>query len=185
MGFRWLLSELINFALCRIFEQFTGKDSSHRAYTSSEMNSTFQRCVFYWNADNRCPEAATWSVGFHLSCSHSWRLVFLSTATVLALLLYWFLILGAPCGLLNHLTASCRIVTHYSDIRELPAFLTDLGMVSCKSIAFVLENDEVRILLHSLLINSFSWVVRAWGFYASNFLSIFRVAPTKLGVSSR
>ncbi|VDP02044.1 unnamed protein product [Heligmosomoides polygyrus] len=49
---------------------------------------------------------------------------------------------GAPCGLLNHLTASCRIVTHYSDIRELPAFLTDLGMVSCKSIAFVLENDE-------------------------------------------
>ncbi|PIO74566.1 RNA polymerase I, Rpa2 specific domain protein [Teladorsagia circumcincta] len=49
---------------------------------------------------------------------------------------------GAPCGLLNHLTASCRIVTHYSDTRELPAFLTDLGMISCKSIAFASVNEK-------------------------------------------
>ncbi|WKX89302.1 hypothetical protein Q1695_008726 [Nippostrongylus brasiliensis] len=49
---------------------------------------------------------------------------------------------GAPCGLLNHLTASCRIVTHYSDTRELPAFLTDLGMISCRSIAFVSKSEE-------------------------------------------
>ncbi|CAI4223171.1 unnamed protein product [Auanema sp. JU1783] len=35
---------------------------------------------------------------------------------------------GAPCGLLNHLTASCRITTHYSDCRELVPYLVELGM---------------------------------------------------------
>ncbi|KAK6020453.1 RNA polymerase Rpb2, domain 3, partial [Ostertagia ostertagi] len=49
---------------------------------------------------------------------------------------------GSPCGLLNHLTASCRIVTHYSDTRDLPAFLTDLGMISFKSIAFAPVNEK-------------------------------------------
>ncbi|VDM58705.1 unnamed protein product [Angiostrongylus costaricensis] len=48
---------------------------------------------------------------------------------------------GAPCGLLNHVTASCRIVTHYSDTRDLPAYLTDLGMLSHKSIAFASDTE--------------------------------------------
>ncbi|KIH47778.1 RNA polymerase Rpb2, domain 3, partial [Ancylostoma duodenale] len=49
---------------------------------------------------------------------------------------------GAPCGLLNHVTASCRIVTHYSDTRELPALLADLGMLSHKSIVFASDKEE-------------------------------------------
>uniref|UniRef100_A0A7I4XVI5 DNA-directed RNA polymerase subunit beta n=1 Tax=Haemonchus contortus TaxID=6289 RepID=A0A7I4XVI5_HAECO len=49
---------------------------------------------------------------------------------------------GAPCGLLNHVTASCRIVTHYSDLRELPAFLADMGMISFKSIAIASSTEK-------------------------------------------
>ncbi|XGW22868.1 hypothetical protein V3C99_005246 [Haemonchus contortus] len=49
---------------------------------------------------------------------------------------------GAPCGLLNHVTASCRIVTHYSDLRELPAFLVDMGMISFKSIAIASSTEK-------------------------------------------
>ncbi|KAK6731419.1 hypothetical protein RB195_007719 [Necator americanus] len=54
---------------------------------------------------------------------------------------------GAPCGLLNHVTASCRIVTHYSDARELPALLADLGMLSHKSIIFANEEEYYPVLL--------------------------------------
>ncbi|KJH48262.1 DNA-directed RNA polymerase, beta subunit [Dictyocaulus viviparus] len=54
---------------------------------------------------------------------------------------------GSPCGLLNHLTASCRIVTHYSDTRELPSYLTDLGMISHKSIFLVSANEQYYSVL--------------------------------------
>uniref|UniRef100_A0A915EK48 DNA-directed RNA polymerase n=1 Tax=Ditylenchus dipsaci TaxID=166011 RepID=A0A915EK48_9BILA len=36
---------------------------------------------------------------------------------------------GAPCGLLNHVTASCRIVTHFSVVKKLQATLLALGMI--------------------------------------------------------
>ncbi|TKR92764.1 hypothetical protein L596_007349 [Steinernema carpocapsae] len=35
---------------------------------------------------------------------------------------------GAPCGLLNHVTASCRIITHYQDTSKVPELLGELGM---------------------------------------------------------
>ncbi|KAJ1361555.1 hypothetical protein KIN20_020832 [Parelaphostrongylus tenuis] len=54
---------------------------------------------------------------------------------------------GSPCGLLNHVTASCRIVTHYSDTRKLPAYLTELGMLSHKSVAFASEVETYYSVL--------------------------------------
>ncbi|GMR53854.1 hypothetical protein PMAYCL1PPCAC_24049, partial [Pristionchus mayeri] len=36
---------------------------------------------------------------------------------------------GAPCGLLNHLTASCRITTHFAKTGQLAGYLCQLGMV--------------------------------------------------------
>lgn len=41
---------------------------------------------------------------------------------------------GAPCGLLNHVTASCRIVTHYPDTKLLNRTLSELGVVPHASI---------------------------------------------------
>ncbi|CAB3408318.1 unnamed protein product [Caenorhabditis bovis] len=49
---------------------------------------------------------------------------------------------GAPCGLLNHLTASCRIVTHLSDNSNVTAFLTELGMYTHKTIALAPRDQE-------------------------------------------
>ncbi|KIH67967.1 hypothetical protein ANCDUO_01700 [Ancylostoma duodenale] len=49
---------------------------------------------------------------------------------------------GAPCGLLNNVTASCSLGPHYSDIRELPAQLADLGMLSHKSVVIAFDEEE-------------------------------------------
>lgn len=35
---------------------------------------------------------------------------------------------GAPCGLLNHLTRHCRVVTQVCDVSALPSLLGALGM---------------------------------------------------------
>lgn len=51
---------------------------------------------------------------------------------------------GAPCGLLNHVTASVRIVTHYSDCSELPKLLGELGMVGHSAIT-LLPAEPVRV----------------------------------------
>lgn len=37
---------------------------------------------------------------------------------------------GSPCGLLNHLSHSCRIITRHLDTQRIPALLTDLGMTA-------------------------------------------------------
>jgi DNA-directed RNA polymerase I subunit RPA2 len=36
---------------------------------------------------------------------------------------------GAPCGLLNHVTAACRIVTHYFNTKKLVPTLIGLGVI--------------------------------------------------------
>ncbi|TGO12594.1 hypothetical protein BTUL_0085g00030 [Botrytis tulipae] len=40
---------------------------------------------------------------------------------------------GSPCGLLNHLSHKCIILTHASDVSALPKLLTELGVVSTGS----------------------------------------------------
>lgn len=50
---------------------------------------------------------------------------------------------GSPCGLLNHVTASCRVVTEDSDKRKLPATLVELGMVPHSAIGALEEEEEV------------------------------------------
>ena len=47
-------------------------------------------------------------------------------------------------GLLNHVTASCRIVTDYEDTRDLPSYLTDLGMYSHNAITMAEPDQEVK-----------------------------------------
>ncbi|KHN78016.1 DNA-directed RNA polymerase I subunit RPA2 [Toxocara canis] len=49
---------------------------------------------------------------------------------------------GAPCGLLNHVTASVRIVTHYSSLQQMPALLAGLGVLS-HSAAALMPTDEM------------------------------------------
>ncbi|CAJ0944309.1 unnamed protein product, partial [Mesorhabditis belari] len=44
---------------------------------------------------------------------------------------------GSPCGLLNHVTASCRITTHYPEIDKLLAFMEKLGMYTHHTIGRV------------------------------------------------
>ena len=40
---------------------------------------------------------------------------------------------GSPCGLLNHLSHKCRILTHAVDVSAIPQLVTDLGVVSSSS----------------------------------------------------
>lgn len=53
---------------------------------------------------------------------------------------------GAPCGLLNHVTASVRIVTHYSSLKQMPALLAELGVLSHSAVA-LMPTDEVSIAI--------------------------------------
>ncbi|MCP9260235.1 DNA-directed RNA polymerase subunit beta [Dirofilaria immitis] len=54
---------------------------------------------------------------------------------------------GAPCGLLNHVTASVRIVTYYSDTSQLPKLLGEFGMVGHSAIAFLPEEPMYPVLI--------------------------------------
>lgn len=40
---------------------------------------------------------------------------------------------GSPCGLLNHLSHKCRIVTHAIDVSAIPKLVVDLGVVNTSS----------------------------------------------------
>lgn len=40
---------------------------------------------------------------------------------------------GSPCGLLNHLSHKCRILTHACDVSAIPQLVVDLGVVSSSS----------------------------------------------------
>ncbi|PAV66793.1 hypothetical protein WR25_10517 [Diploscapter pachys] len=57
---------------------------------------------------------------------------------------------GAPCGLLNHVTASCRIVTDYEDTRDLPSYLADLGMYSHNAITMADPDQEIALVKKSI-----------------------------------
>jgi DNA-directed RNA polymerase I subunit RPA2 len=49
---------------------------------------------------------------------------------------------GSPCGLLNHLSASCKVVNAFSDITLLPGLLFALGIIS-RDTAKATRNDMV------------------------------------------
>ncbi|VDN34413.1 unnamed protein product [Gongylonema pulchrum] len=57
---------------------------------------------------------------------------------------------GAPCGLLNHVTASTRIVAHYSDTTELVKLIGELGMVGHSAIT-LLPTEPVNIAFLAFL----------------------------------
>lgn len=50
---------------------------------------------------------------------------------------------GAPCGLLNHLTASCEIVTHYSKTKKLKALLVSIGVIPHSAINLMQDDSPV------------------------------------------
>ncbi|CAJ0577780.1 unnamed protein product, partial [Mesorhabditis spiculigera] len=50
---------------------------------------------------------------------------------------------GAPCGLLNHITAGCRIATHYSDTSKLMSFMQRLGLYTHQMMTFVPPDVEM------------------------------------------
>uniref|UniRef100_A0A8R1DTA8 DNA-directed RNA polymerase subunit beta n=1 Tax=Caenorhabditis japonica TaxID=281687 RepID=A0A8R1DTA8_CAEJA len=54
---------------------------------------------------------------------------------------------GAPCGLLNHVTASCRIVTHLSDNSNVPAMLSELGMYTHQTVSLAPPNEQLYPVL--------------------------------------
>ncbi|KAL3998757.1 RNA polymerase Rpb2 domain 6 family protein [Acanthocheilonema viteae] len=54
---------------------------------------------------------------------------------------------GAPCGLLNHVTASVRIVTHYSNISELTKLLGEWGMLGHSSIILLPAEPVYPVLI--------------------------------------
>ncbi|KAK6107321.1 RNA polymerase Rpb2 domain 6 family protein [Brugia pahangi] len=54
---------------------------------------------------------------------------------------------GAPCGLLNHVTASVRIVTHYSNSSELPKLLGELGMVGHSAVILLPAESMYPVLV--------------------------------------
>ncbi|EGT55139.1 hypothetical protein CAEBREN_31579 [Caenorhabditis brenneri] len=54
---------------------------------------------------------------------------------------------GAPCGLLNHVTASCRIVTHLTDNSNVPAMLAELGMYTQKTVTLAPPGEELYPVL--------------------------------------
>ncbi|CAL2030071.1 unnamed protein product [Caenorhabditis brenneri] len=54
---------------------------------------------------------------------------------------------GAPCGLLNHVTASCRIVTHLTDNSNVPAMLSELGMYTQKTVTLAPPGEELYPVL--------------------------------------
>uniref|UniRef100_A0A915C6V3 DNA-directed RNA polymerase subunit beta n=3 Tax=Parascaris TaxID=6254 RepID=A0A915C6V3_PARUN len=54
---------------------------------------------------------------------------------------------GAPCGLLNHVTASVRIVTHYSSLKQMPALLAELGVLSHSAVALMPTDEMYPVLL--------------------------------------
>ena len=55
---------------------------------------------------------------------------------------------GAPCGLLNHLTAKCQIVTQEEDARELPAILATIGMKPIQS-SIVYPPEYITVMLNA------------------------------------
>ncbi|CAD6184400.1 unnamed protein product [Caenorhabditis auriculariae] len=55
---------------------------------------------------------------------------------------------GAPCGLLNHLTASCRVVTHFSDTSQIVSLMSQLGMYTHSTVALApLDEPLYPVLL--------------------------------------
>lgn len=48
---------------------------------------------------------------------------------------------GAPCGLINHLTAVCRLITHQADTRRMASLLVSLG-VSPASQSILFPSDQ-------------------------------------------
>lgn len=54
---------------------------------------------------------------------------------------------GSPCGLLNHLSAACRVVTHQPSTRGLPELLASLGMEPQPVNGAVLPYDYLPVVL--------------------------------------
>ncbi|UMM10247.1 hypothetical protein L5515_000112 [Caenorhabditis briggsae] len=54
---------------------------------------------------------------------------------------------GAPCGLLNHVTASCEIVTHLTDNSNVTSMLAELGMYTQKTVSMAPSGEELYPVL--------------------------------------
>uniref|UniRef100_A0A1I7VF12 DNA-directed RNA polymerase subunit beta n=1 Tax=Loa loa TaxID=7209 RepID=A0A1I7VF12_LOALO len=63
---------------------------------------------------------------------------------------------GAPCGLLNHVAASVRIVTHYSNTSELPKLLGELGMVGHSAITLLPAEPMYPVLVDGKFVGHIS-----------------------------
>lgn len=50
---------------------------------------------------------------------------------------------GAPCGLLNHVTADTDVVTHYSDNKGVISFLDEMGMLRHNNHFFLADVEVI------------------------------------------
>eukprot|EP00301_Raphidiophrys_heterophryoidea_P003353 c11518_g1_i1.p1 GENE.c11518_g1_i1~~c11518_g1_i1.p1 ORF type:complete len:1230 (+),score=287.00 c11518_g1_i1:431-3691(+) len=60
---------------------------------------------------------------------------------------------GSPCGLLNHLTQGCDVMTIEEDASLLPMLLTELGMVPAAP-SLCLDNDQLPVFLNGVIVGS-------------------------------
>uniref|UniRef100_A0A0M3KGT6 DNA-directed RNA polymerase n=1 Tax=Anisakis simplex TaxID=6269 RepID=A0A0M3KGT6_ANISI len=54
---------------------------------------------------------------------------------------------GAPCGLLNHVTASVRIVTHYSSLKHISTLLNELGVLTHSAVSLTNSDEMYPVLV--------------------------------------
>lgn len=54
---------------------------------------------------------------------------------------------GSPCGLLNHVTAACKIVTHYTDLKTLHRVLAEEGVVFHSTIDLLNSENHYPVLV--------------------------------------
>lgn len=77
-------------------------------------------------------------MGIYLSRPHSWQVFTVKSRIVPSSLD------GAPCGLLNHITASCDVVTHSVDNKPLIGLLRKLGVISHQEMNMTMQNGSVQ-----------------------------------------
>uniref|UniRef100_A0A914CW68 DNA-directed RNA polymerase n=1 Tax=Acrobeloides nanus TaxID=290746 RepID=A0A914CW68_9BILA len=83
---------------------------------------------------------------------------------------------GSPCGLLNHVTASCRIVTHYPETKKLNRVLAEYGVIFHATIDLFGNEDLYPVFVDG---NFVGYIPIAKAAMAERHLRVLKVGPTK------
>jgi DNA-directed RNA polymerase I subunit RPA2 len=82
---------------------------------------------------------------------------------------------GSPCGLLNHVTASCRIVTHYPETKKLNRVLAEYGVIFHATIDLFGNEDLYPVFVDG---NFVGYIPIAKAAMAERHLRVLKVGPS-------